>query len=74
MKIKVKDRSDLVRDSQTMAILNVDKNVLNKDLLYKQKMRREKQVDEAINKLENDVNEIKGNLNKILQILETRGP
>lgn len=74
MKVKVKDRNDLVRDMNTMAILNVDKNSLNKDLLYKQKMRREKEVNDAINKLESEVTEIKGSLNKILQILETRGP
>jgi hypothetical protein len=74
MKVKVKDRNDLVRDMRTMAILNVDTANLGKDKLYKQKMAKEKQVDEAINKLENDVTEIKDNLSKILQILESRGP
>lgn len=74
MKVKVKDRADLVRDMRTMAILNVDTANLGKDRLYKQKMAKEKQVDDAINKLENDVTEIKDNLNKILQILESRGP
>jgi len=74
MKVKVKDRNDLVRDMRTMAILNVDTANLGKDRLYKQKMETQKRVDDAINKLENDVTEIKSNLDKILQILESRGP
>ncbi len=74
MKVKVKDRNDLVRDMRTMAILNVDTANLGKDRLYKQKMEKDKRVDDAINKLENDVTEIKSNLGKILQILESRGP
>jgi hypothetical protein len=74
MKVKVKDRDDLVRDMRTMAILNIDTANLGKDKLYKQKMEKEKKVDDAINKLENDVTEIKDSLNKILQVLESRGP
>jgi|688.fasta_scaffold13322_5 hypothetical protein len=74
MKVKVKDREDLVRDMRTMAILNVDKNILGKDAQYKQRMNRDKQIDNAINKLENDVHQIKGSLDKILQLLESRGP
>lgn len=74
MKIKVKDRNDLVRDARTMAILNVDKNILAKDALYKQKQVRDKRVDDAINKLETDVKEVKDILHKILQNLESRGP
>jgi hypothetical protein len=74
MKVKVKDRNDLVRDMRTMALLNVDTANLGKDRLYKQKMEKEKRVDVAINKLENDVTEIKDSLNKILQALESRGP
>jgi hypothetical protein len=74
MKVKVKDRNDLVRDMRTMAILNVDTANLGKDKLYKQKMEKEKRVDGAINKLENDITEIKDSLNKILQALESRGP
>lgn len=74
MKVKVKDRNDLVRDMRTMAILNVDTANLGKDRLYKQKMEKDKRVDDAINKLENDVTEIKNSLDKILQVLESRGP
>lgn len=74
MKVKVKDRTDLVRDMRTMAILNVDTANLGKDRLYKQKMEKDKRVDDAINKLENDVTEIKNSLDKILQVLESRGP
>lgn len=74
MRIKVKGRDDLVRDSQSMAILNIDSNVLHKDLLYKQKLKKEKETEKAINKLETDVKEIKNSLDKILQVLESRGP
>ena len=74
MKVKVKDRNDLVRDMRTMAILNVDAANLGKDRLYKQKMEKDKRVDDAINKLESEVTEIKSSLDKILQILESRGP
>ncbi len=74
MKVKVQDNKNLVRDMRTMAILNVNRASLAKDAQYKEKYRREKEVDEAINKLETDVNEIKTSLGKILEILESRGP
>lgn len=74
MRVKVENNNDLVRDMRSMAILNVNKAALAKDALYKEKARREKEVDSAINKLENDVNEIKSSLGKILEILESRGP
>lgn len=73
MKIRVKDHNNLVRDMQNMAILNVDKSALAKDALFKEKQKRDKQIDTAINKLETDVKDIKHSLQKMLEILENRG-
>lgn len=74
MKVRVKDHNNLVRDTQTMAILNVDRSALAKDALFREKKKREKEVEGAINKLETDVKEIKECLAKMLAVLENRGP
>tara|TARA_Y100000004_G_scaffold75087_1_gene84380 strand:- start:196 stop:426 length:231 start_codon:yes stop_codon:yes gene_type:complete len=65
--IKVEDRTDLVRDSHSKAIINIDsasyeRRVNARNLKLKERSK--------LTKLENDVTEIKSVLNKILGKLE----
>lgn len=73
MQINIKGKEGLVRDTQSMALLNVNKSSLSKDAIFKEKMRREKEVDESIDKLSSEITEIKQNLSEILTLLRTRG-
>lgn len=63
--LKVKDHKDLVRDKNTKAILNTDKNSLNK---YKEEREYKAKVAEVVKNydtIKSDVEEIK----KMLQTL-----
>ena len=65
--IKVEDRNDLVRDSHSKAVINIDsasyeRRVNARNLKFKEKSK--------LAKLENEVTEIKSVLNKILEKLE----
>jgi len=65
--IKVKDRSDLVRDKESQAILNTDLDGLNK---YKQERDNRLKFAKIANEyeqLKNDVNEIKQMLKVLLE-------
>lgn len=73
MKVNIKHSEDLVRDTDSMAILNVNKGALMRDALYKQNLKRDKEVDQAINKLNDDVSSIKNDLSKIIELLSSRG-
>lgn len=74
MRINIKNNETLVRDMNSMAVLNVSKASLAKDAMYKEKARRDKEVDSSINALNEDVKSIKQDLSKILEILSSRGP
>jgi hypothetical protein len=74
MKLNIKNNDNLVRDMNSMAVLNVSKASLAKDTMYKEKLRREKEVDSAINKLNDEVSDIRQSVSKILEILSSRGP
>lgn len=73
MKIGIKRNQDLVRDTESMGILNINQAALMRDALYKQKLQRDKQIDHAINNLNEDVMSIKSDLNKIIELLNSRG-
>lgn len=74
MRINIKNNETLVRDMNSMAVLNVSKASLARDAMYKEKARRDKEVDSSINALNEDVKSIKQDLSKILEILSSRGP
>jgi len=61
---KVQDHPDLVRDSKTGAILNI-----NKDEIRRKKQQRLKSLerDREIDKLKDDVGEIKNLLQQLLE-------
>lgn len=64
--IKVKDYPNLVRDKKSNAILNTDRDSLNKYKEERDYQAKIKRVVEENDKLKNDVNEIKTLLYQIL--------
>jgi hypothetical protein len=73
MKINIKGSQDLVRDTETMAIINVSQVSSTRDSLYKEKRRKEQEIDSSINSLQADVASIKDNISQILELLNSRG-
>ena len=62
--IPVKDHPDLVRDSRTGAILNINKEEIQKKKLQNSKIL---QRDREIEQLKNDVSDIKNLLQQLLE-------
>jgi len=76
MQVQIKEKNNLVRDINSMAILNVDAAALAKDRVYREKIKREEQVDNALNTLNEEVMSVKLALIEILaslKILKDRG-
>ena len=69
MLVKIKDSDDLVRDTNSRAILNVNKNALLKDQMYQEKMRKQREIDSSINNLKEEINSIKSDVSNILEML-----
>jgi len=69
MLVKIKDSDDLVRDTNSRAILNVNKNALLKDQMYQEKMRKQREIDSSINNLKEEIKSIKSDVSKILEML-----
>jgi predicted transcriptional regulator len=63
MKVQVKDNSDLYRDSESNAIINTNRAGAR---LAREAKKRIQQERERLDKLENDVSEIKSMLREIL--------
>ena len=64
--VKVKEAEELVRDTDSLAILNTDNNSLKS---YKMKRKRETQIDTMIiehEELKKDINEIKNLLRSLV--------
>ena len=69
MLVKIKDNDDLVRDENSKAILNINKNALLKDQMYQEKLRKQKEMESSINSLRDEVSSLKGDISKILEML-----
>jgi hypothetical protein len=69
MLVKIKDNEDLVRDENSKAILNINKNALLKDQMYQEKLRKQKEMESSINSLRGEVSSLKGDISKILEML-----
>lgn len=67
MKLKVEDFPNLVRDSKSKAIINVDEASYNKYKNEKLLQNKVINITEEINDLKQSVNEIKSLLSQILQ-------
>lgn len=71
-KVKIKDNEDLMRDTKSSAVLNVDTQSLKE---YKARRARQKEIDRSldrVDKLESDISEIKSLLVKILDREENK--
>jgi len=64
--IKVEGHPNLVRDRKSGVILNINKTELEANRIRKQKQREK---DNEIEQLKNDVSEIKSMLNKLIEKL-----
>ena len=69
MLVKIKDNEDLVRDENSKAILNINKNALLKDQMYQEKLRKQKEMESSINSLRDEVSSLKGDISKILEMV-----
>ena len=67
MKLKVEDNPNLVRDSKSKAIINVDDSGYKDYKNRKNLQTKMINMSEEINELKNDIGEIKSLLNQILQ-------
>jgi archaellum component FlaC len=71
--IKVKDHPGLVRDSESLGILNIDNSRIRAHELQKRARQtsaeREAALEEKINRLEGEVSEVSTKLNQILDLL-----
>lgn len=66
MKLKVKENERLVRDSSNFAILNTDRSVIKSHEQKMENLRKEKLQEEEINKIKNDISEIKDMLKQFM--------
>ena len=66
---KIKDNEDLVRDVNSKAILNINKNALLKDQMYQEKLKKQKEMESSINSLRDEVSSLKSDISKILEML-----
>lgn len=73
MLVKVKDEEGLARDTQSRAILNVNKNALSKDRVYQEQLKKERHMEDSINNLKEEVSSMKSDISKILEMLSSRG-
>lgn len=69
MLVKIKDNEDLVRDLNSKAILNINKNALLKDQMYQEKLKKQKEMESSINSLRDEVSSLKSDISKILEML-----
>jgi len=66
MKLRVKDNEKFVRDTKNLAILNTDPDSLKKHELKMEQLRKQKQRDEEINSIKNDISELKSMLRELI--------
>lgn len=65
--LRVEDKDGLVRDCETNAIINIDMDSYNKYIqTYKNKLKEKERID----KLENNLNEIKSDIEEIKSLLK----
>lgn len=67
------DNKDLMRDTESNALINVNRAAVNKDLQYKQKLTKEIESKETINKLKEEISDLRSDISKILNLLNSRG-
>lgn len=79
MLVNIKDhKGKLVRDTNSMAILNVDRAALQRHKIYEESIKKEQEslkkeqdMESKINTLETEISSIKTTLDKVLELLNT---
>lgn len=61
--VKVKDESDLVKDKNTGAVLNTNLDSLK---AYRAKRKKDAEMQNRVDKMENDIGDIKSMLKELL--------
>jgi len=64
--LPVKDNPNLVKDMDTGAVININKKEIQKRRQYKEKIREEREKINKIDKLEEDIDEIKSLLHQLI--------
>lgn len=67
VRMKVRENERLVRDGNTLAILNTDKSVLKSHEQKMEHLRKQKAQEEEINNLKRDISEIKELLGQLIK-------
>lgn len=67
------ENKDLIRDTESLALLNVNKSAVNKDLQYKMRNKKDIELTETINSIQEEVSSLRSDISKILQLLNSRG-
>jgi hypothetical protein len=67
--VKVKN-TPYIRDINTMALLNTDRKAVNKDEAYKREVAKNKEKEQQINQLKDEVNDLKEIVKKLLEKVE----
>lgn len=62
--VKIQDHEELIRDNNSSAVLNVDNQALEQ---YKARRKKQREKNEEIENLKQDVSEIKSLLYKLLE-------
>jgi cell shape-determining protein MreC len=77
MFVRIEEEKHLIRDTTNRAILNTDRagleNYLTQRQLAKQKMAEQEEMKNKVNKLEEDITDIKGMLRELVQMKASNG-
>jgi cell shape-determining protein MreC len=77
MFVRIEEEKHLVRDTTNRAILNTDRagleNYLAQRQLAKQKMAEQEEMKNKVNKLEQDITDIKDMLSELVQMKAPNG-
>jgi len=66
MKLRVRENDRLVRDSNNLALLNTDRDAIKRHEMKMEQLRKQKQRDEEINSIKNDITELKQMLRELI--------
>jgi hypothetical protein len=77
MFVRIDEDKNLVRDTSNRAILNTDRvgleNYLAQRQLAKQRIAEQEEMKNKVNKLEEDITDIKGMLRELVQMKASNG-
>ena len=77
MFVRIEEEKHLVRDTTNRAILNTDRagleNYLAQRQVAKQKLAEQEEMKNKVNKLEEDITDIKGMLRELVQMKAPNG-